>query len=99
MQVVVQLTNSAETVLVKAEDEVTTKRLTLPFPAPCLSQFLHPGGSHLQQTLAWPWQTLSGSSRHTLPVQTEAAAARGKDSGPATGKCHKHRQFHSDNII
>lgn len=54
--------------------------LTLPFPAPCLSLFLHPGDFHLQQTPAWPWQTWSGSSPHTLLVQTQAAA-KGATSG------------------
>lgn len=52
--------------------------LTLPFPAPCLSLFLHPQGFHPQQTPAWPWQTLSGNSQHTLLVQTQAAARGGR---------------------
>lgn len=48
---------------------------TLPFPAPCLGLFLHLPGFRPQQTLAWPWQTWSGSSPHTLQRQTKAAAA------------------------
>lgn len=59
--------------------------LTLPFPAPCLGQYLHPGGFHPQQMLAWPWRTLSGNSQDTLLVQMQVAT-----TGRKTGVRARH---------